>query len=82
MKSLRVALRQPTSLFKGGKKRIKRSRTFFLNSVNSFEIPPACLRQPTSLYKGGKKLPNCFGEACSLQRRLKSKKTKTEVENE
>ena len=57
-----------------------------LNSEALFfkKIPPACLRQPTSLYKykGGKKLPNCFGEAYSLQGRLKSKKTKTEVENE
>ena len=38
--------------------------------------------EATSLFKGDKKLPNCFGEACSLQGRLKSKKTKTEVENE
>ena len=41
--------------FQGRQKRIKRSRTFFLKSVNSYEIPPACLRQPTSLFKGGKK---------------------------
>ena len=48
-------LRQPTSLFKGGKKRIKRSRTFFLNSVNSYEIPPACLSEAHLPFQGRQK---------------------------
>ena len=43
MKSLRLALRQPTSLYKGGRKRIKKSRTLYLNSIHPYKIPPSCL---------------------------------------
>ena len=54
MKSLRLALRQPTSLYKGGRippACLDGNPPPFTREAESLRL---ALRQPTSLYKGGK----------------------------
>ena len=63
MKSLRLALRQPTSLYKGGRippACLDGNPPPFTREAKSLRL---ALTRPTSLYKGGRIPPACLDEA-------------------
>ena len=72
MKSLRLALRQPTSLYKGGRippACLDGNPPPFTREAESLRL---ALRQPTSLYKGGKIPQACLdGDTHSFAREVK-----------